>query len=223
MCGVVGASLDRVSKSDIDLVSRVFLETEIRGKHASGFAWFDGKRLHHRKEGIPISEHLENFDIGSCVFDGKLRMIGHIRYSTSDLLYHQPIGDNSSFIVHNGVVTQEDPENWEAHYGIRCSTKNDSEILFHHLKTSSDIEGKFPKASYALLRLTEDGISYRRNGLRPLYIASLDNGRIFASTFNILLRAGVESSRIQKVECDNEKIARRLDGTNGNFYDILQK
>lgn len=209
MCGVVGVRLSNVTKNDIETVRKVLLQTEIRGKHASGIAWYDGK-LHRVSEPVPISTLLNTFDITECVHNGDLTLIGHIRYSTSDIEYNQPLGSkDDAFIVHNGVVTQEDPEAWEDHYGYSCETKNDSELLYHHLKESYDIEEKFPLASYSLLRLTKDGILQNfRNGLRPQWVAKLPKGEIFASTFNILKRAGIDTELIQKVDCEPDKQIR---------------
>ena len=56
-------------------------------------------------------------------------MIGHCRYSTSDLQYNQPIYNDDYSIAHNGVVSQEMPERWKELYGYDCKTKNDSELI----------------------------------------------------------------------------------------------
>jgi glutamine phosphoribosylpyrophosphate amidotransferase len=214
MCGVVGVRLQNVTYEDVDLVKNVFKESEIRGKHASGIAWFDGKTVRAQKDALPISEFLKNFDIHDCVYNESLTLVGHIRYSTSDIKYNQPIGyDGKSYIVHNGVVTQSDPELWEERYGYHCETKNDSELLFHCLEEKCDIETKFPRASYALLRLDNDGsIQYFRNGLRPMWVAHLENGEIFASTRDILFRAGVPKDKIEKITVPGDKQQRFLNG-----------
>jgi len=213
MCGIVGVKLKNVTEEDIETVRNIFLETEIRGKHASGIAWFDGNGLKHKKSPVPISKFMEGFDLHQCIWgDRNLTLIGHIRYSTSDIKYNQPIGnEDRSFIVHNGVVTQSDPEFWKERYGYECETRNDTELLFHCLEEGCEIESKFPRASYALLRLTQDGeIIFGRNGLRPMWKATLSNGTVFSSTRDILFRAGVPVNTLKKVPAENDKQHRTL-------------
>jgi len=208
VCGVIGVNMKDVSKEDLDTIKRVFLETEIRGKHASGIAWYDGEKITSQKAPVPISQFMKTFDLSKCLYgDNQITLIGHIRYSTSDIKYNQPIGNEAgSFIVHNGVVTQSDPEHWEERYGYSCQTKNDSELLYHCLEEGLDIETKFPMASYALLRLTRDGeIEFERNGLRPMWEATLSNGHIFSSTRDILFRSGVSIDSLKRVQANNDK------------------
>lgn len=221
MCGIVGVSLNNVTERDIELVTNVLLETQIRGKHASGIAWFNGTELNTIKEPIPISELLDKVRVSDLVYDDKLSFIAHIRYSTSNLEYNQPIGDNEFSIVHNGVVTQRDPEFWEEDHGYICSTKNDSELLFHCLKHEENIDIKFPNASYSLLSINSSGVIQNfRNGLRPQWESKQENGIIFASTFDILKRAG--ANNISKVSTKTSEHQRRyLNGEKRNFYSIL--
>lgn len=211
MCGVVGVKLSNVSQDDLVTVKNVLLQTEIRGKHASGIAWFDGNDLHRVSKPLPISELLNTFDLRECLFgDNNLTLIAHIRYSTSDILYNQPLGNsNDAFIVHNGVVTQSEPEEWKDHYGYECETRNDSELLYHVMRDGIDIEEKFPLASYSLLSLSKGGVlTNYRNGLRPQWQAKLPNGKIIASTFDILFRAGIDPDLILKVPVTNDKQTR---------------
>jgi len=42
MCGVVGVTLVNPSGHDLQLIRNVFSETQIRGKNASGIAWYNG-------------------------------------------------------------------------------------------------------------------------------------------------------------------------------------
>lgn len=223
MCGVVGARLDNPSKDDIETLKKVLIETEIRGKHASGIAWFDGEKLNCEKEGKSISEFLKTFDINKIIFDNKVRMIGHIRYSTSDIHYHQPIGDGTSYIVHNGVVSQADPSTWEDRYGISCSTKNDSELLYHTIKNNEDYLEKFEGVSASYIYIDDKGeLKNGRNSLRPQWVGFLQSGIIIASTKNILLRAGITNMGMVSPKDDIELINRSMSEPYTRIQNVFQ-
>jgi asparagine synthetase B (glutamine-hydrolysing) len=115
-------------------------------------------------------------------------MIGHCRYSTSDLEFNQPMYHNEKSIVHNGVITQELPENWKELYGYDCMTKNDSELVLH----SSDPLREFSHMSMGVVELyKERKLRFYRNGKRPLYLTNVPSGSIITSTANIAERAEV--------------------------------
>jgi hypothetical protein len=64
------------------------------------------------------------------------------------------------------------------------------------------------KASVAAVMITSDGaFHYVRNGLRPMWCGKIGNGEVFASTYDILHRAGVED--IQKVLPISEEYQNR--------------
>ena len=120
--------------------------------------------------------------------DNILYLIGHCRYSTSDLEYNQPLSNEKKSIVHNGVITQELPENWNTLYPYVFETKNDSELVLH----SEDPLREFADASMAVCELYEDGrLRFYRNGKRPLYLTNLSNGSIITSTADVPKRAEV--------------------------------
>ena len=197
MCAVIGCVINKPTKQDFALLKRVFIESKIRGMHATGMAF-----LPHWKKGVEIISsarpahefvflHMHDDNLHSMTnADGTLYLIGHCRYSTSDLEYNQPIGGDDKAIVHNGVITQELPEKWKDLYGYDCITKNDSELVLH----SSDPLREFPDMSMAVCSLTKEKelISYR-NGKRPIYLTELDNGYIITSTEDIAIRAGLKN------------------------------
>jgi len=218
MCAVVGVKLDVISFKELELIKRVIEESEIRGRHATGVAFYNGK-LNAYKENIPPRTFLKKFDLSEIIYNNSIRAIFHIRYSTSDIHYPQPIGnEKEGFIVHNGVISQEPPELWETSYNILCETKNDTELLFHWFKNTRDKSylQKFPGCSASAVFLAPNGklINFR-NGLRPQWKATLKNGYIIASTKNILLRADKELNLIENIEKvipdDLEKIDRTMD------------
>lgn len=193
MCGVVGAILIEPSKEDLLMLNRVFLESQIRGKHATGVAYVKGGELHIDKRPVPAEEFPFNF-AEYMNEDGNLYLIGHCRYSTSDLEYNQPLGNDKTAIVHNGVITQELPENWNKIYGYDCITKNDSELVLH----SNDPLREFSHMSMGVCKLTTDKkLQLYRNGKRPLYLSSIPNGCIITSTSDIANRAQVGGAPVE--------------------------
>jgi len=199
MCAIVGAILLAPSKEDLLLLHRVFHESKIRGLHATGVAYIKNDDVHIIKKPVPADEF--PYDFSSYVNeDGNLYLIGHCRYSTSDLQYNQPIGNNGHAIVHNGVITQELPEKWKELYGYDCETKNDSELIQH----SNEPLTEFSHMSMAVCELTsrpKELVAYR-NGKRPLYLTSLVNGVLITSTADIPKRAGVRIPAV-KVPMNN--------------------
>jgi glutamine phosphoribosylpyrophosphate amidotransferase len=195
MCAVIGAILLEPTKQDFDMIRRVFIESKIRGMHATGMSflpkWSTG--IETIQESIPadqfVEKHLHNDNLRDMLAeDGNLYLIGHCRYSTSDLEYNQPLYYNEKSIVHNGVITQELPENWKELYGYDCITKNDSELVLH----SEDPLREFSNMSMGVVELHIDRkIRFYRNGKRPIYLSSIHNGSIITSTADIANRANV--------------------------------
>jgi len=194
MCAVIGALIKSPSKEDFEALKRVFIESKIRGMHATGISflpnWTDD--IITIKEAIPadafVEKHMHSDNFKEFVNkDGNLYLIGHCRYSTSDLEYNQPIGNDSHSIVHNGVITQELPERWQELYGYKTVTKNDSELVQH----SNDPLAEFSNMSMAVCELTActKELTVYRNGKRPLYLTNLPNGVIITSTADIPKRA----------------------------------
>jgi glutamine phosphoribosylpyrophosphate amidotransferase len=201
MCSVIGVILSKPSKEDFELVRRVFHESKIRGMHATGISflpkWSAG--VETIQDPIPadrfVEKYMHNDNLKDMIADdGNLYMIGHCRYSTSDLEYNQPLYYNEKSIVHNGVITQELPENWKDLYGYDCITKNDSELVLH----SNDALREFSHMSMGVVELYLDRkIRCYRNGKRPLYLSCIPNGSIITSTSDIAIRAGVPQNPME--------------------------
>jgi len=187
MCSVIGAIIKKPHAEDFLMLHRVFLESKIRGLHATGIAYVKNNEIVIDKRPVPADEFPFNFP-SYVNEDGNLYLIGHCRYSTSDLEFNQPIGNQDQAVVHNGVITQELPENWKELYGYTCTTKNDSELILH---SDSPLE-EFPDMSMGVCELTSDKkLLVYRNGKRPLYLTSISNGCIITSTADISKRAEV--------------------------------
>lgn len=196
MCSVIGAVLKSPTKDDLATLRRVFHESKIRGMHATGMSflpsWSD--KIVTIKESVPadefIDKHLHNDNFESLInSDGNLYLIGHCRYSTSNLEYNQPLANDTKSIAHNGVITQESPEKWKDLYGYDCITKNDSELVLH----SDDPLREFSHMSMGVCELSIDKhVRFYRNGKRPIYFTLIDNGCIITSTKDIARRAGLD-------------------------------
>lgn len=192
ICGIIGFTSPHVTSKDLKVIKQVMIESRIRGKHASGIAWFDGQKLQSYVKPIAIDELLKKFDLNQVVHDGQVSMIAHARYSTSDIRYNQPIVGNSMAIVHNGVITQTDPKTWTKQFGYTCKTQNDSELILRAVENGDNPLVKFSDSSIAALVLDNTGqLCYMRNAQRPLWMGNVGKGIVYASTYDILQRSGV--------------------------------
>lgn len=212
MCGIVGYYNANTTLDDLIVLERVLIESKIRGMHASGLAWYNGKRIKHLVQSVPIDRLLAGFDLASTLFyDSCISIIGHARYSTSDLEYNQPLIGNNVAISHNGIISQRHPKYWMGDHGYKCEGRNDSELLLRALDNGDDPLLAFPKASIAAVVINSEGkVTALRNGLRPLWTGKIGKGRVFASTFDILHRSGV--GNIRKVTAKPESQRRDSSG-----------
>jgi len=194
MCAIIGAYIENPSSRDLVMLADVFRESSIRGLHATGVSWVRDGEVKTRIDAKPATQFLESLDLNNCVNeDGNLYLIGHCRYSTSDLEFNQPLWNENISIVHNGVITQEMPENWERLYGYKCKTRNDSELILHTLESKKSPLIEFSNASMAVVELyKEKKLRFYRNGKRPIYFTSLPNGGIITSTKDIAIRADLK-------------------------------
>jgi len=196
MCSVIGVYLEQPGSKDLETVEKVFHESSIRGLHATGASWVYENRIHTLISATPAGKFIEAHPLEKMINeDGNLYLIGHCRYSTSDLNYNQPLWDEGLAIVHNGVVSQEMPEKWKDLYGYDCKTRNDSELILHTLKANKSPLEEFKDSSMAVIELyKEKTLRFYRNGKRPIYFTSLINGVIITSTKDIASRAGLSHS-----------------------------
>ena len=191
MCSVIGAIIKEPRAEDFLMLHRVFLESKIRGMHATGISYVKHGKIITEKQPVPADEFPFNFP-SYVNEDGSLYMIGHCRYSTSDLEFNQPIANENLSVVHNGVITQELPEKWKELYGYDCETKNDTELILHTAEDCISPLVRWKDSSLAVVELHVDKvIRFYRNGKRPLYLTSISNGCIITSTADVPKRAFV--------------------------------
>lgn len=212
MCGVVGVFAKQANLENFRLVKKVILESAIRGLHATGVSflphWSNKPQtiIEPKPAKYFIEMHMQDRNFPDFLTDdGDLCMIAHCRYSTSDLQYNQPLYNENFSIVHNGVISQEMPENWEKLYGYKCSTRNDSELILHTLEAGKSPLIEFANSSMAVVELHKSKkIRFYRNGKRPIYYTSIPNGVIITSTKDIAFRAGLNNS--SKVDINEYKV-----------------
>jgi glutamine phosphoribosylpyrophosphate amidotransferase len=197
MCGLVGLAARNRKEFDFDLLIKMALEAQIRGQHATGIAFLqtDGC-MGHAKFPLPAS------DVDWSLFRNLpiLAAIVHTRYSTSDLQFNQPnmIDDTEGkyqvALIHNGVVSQADPSTWETLFGVKCKTRNDSEILaqLYAEGVRHPLEVEPSSQACIVLDRRNGTVRWWRNEERPLYFSSAKNRLVIGSTKDILIRSGAE-------------------------------
>jgi glutamine phosphoribosylpyrophosphate amidotransferase len=193
MCGVIGVHLKEYTRELGELVRRVFRESEVRGMHATGLTYFQNGKLTTIKEPVKASDFINTINFETMLHDGGLFLIGHCRYSTSDLEYNQPMESETMCLVHNGVITQEPKYNWR--YDVEGG--NDSMLLLASLLEDKLPHEEWPDASMAFCSLNDQGeMRVFRNGKRPLYRSWLDDESVFiTSTQDIAKRAGLFNTK----------------------------
>ena len=212
ICGIIGYYNKFTTDEDLEILKRVLIESRIRGKHASGIAWYNGVSIQSVVKPKPIDELVKKFNFSKLIYeDSSVSMIAHARYSTSDIRYNQPIVGDSLAIAHNGVITQNLPSTWEKTYGYQCKTKNDSELLLRALEHKEDIFNKFKDSSIATVVLHPTGeVEGFRNKYRPLWTGVIGQGTVWASTYDILDRAGVKNiSKVLAINCSDGDLQKR--------------
>ena len=195
MCGVVGYYSDQTI--DINKFILILRNSMIRGKHATGVAWNENGFIKSKIISGPANL-LELTNIETNM------IIGHARYSTSDLQYNQPIFSDKIAIVHNGVITQQSPEKWKQIYGFDFKTKNDSELILKSWEINKHPINQYPEASIASIIIdlrNKPILHFFRNEKRPLYYYKQNKDIFIASTKDILKRANITNESIKTYAC----------------------
>lgn len=105
MCGVFGAISLTGAPIRSELMRRMALDVQTRGRHAHGVAWAThGGALRHTKAPGPIADRLDCLDVA----EGAAAIIGHCRYATQGEprinCNNHPHRAHGGLIVHNGRV-----------------------------------------------------------------------------------------------------------------------
>ncbi|HXK39959.1 MAG TPA: amidophosphoribosyltransferase, partial [Candidatus Paceibacterota bacterium] len=179
-----------------------------RGQESSGIASTDGKNIYCYKHNGLVAQ-VYNEEIIRSLFGHSA--IGHNRYSTSsgtDVKHAQPVevSDHSLVLVHNGnLPSVTSLTNFLKKRGVALSDISDSKLVTEALycltkegmKIEKAVEEIFPllKGSFSLLIMTKDKLIAVRDryGIRPLSIAKLNGGYVFASETCAFHPIGAES------------------------------
>jgi glutamine phosphoribosylpyrophosphate amidotransferase len=196
MCGIISTYIEQPTQQDIETLKKLFIEGQIRGRHQTGLAYKSKGKLKRFVVEGDGEKLVAEFDWGQLLKLPTLELIGHNRYSTSDLRHPQPIQVFEDFsLCHNGVVTQNPVETWHR-YGYELQTANDSELLYQSRYAGNEPLLEFPDASMAVCELSvANGLRFYRNGKRPAWIASQKNGLFVCSTSDIAKRAGLKGAK----------------------------
>lgn len=195
MCGISGV-IGKQSSFNKIIMQNLLKESQIRGRHATGISYISSGNLFDISESIPADKFIQQ----DFVPKSKV-MIGHVRYSTSDIRYNQPIANDDSknqvHLVHNGIISQSPSNEWEEEFGYsNFNTKNDTELLVKCIQSGHNPFKKFPKSSIACGYIQNDRMRCFRNSTRPLWLFNAKQKGSkesfimgFASTNNIIKRA----------------------------------
>jgi glutamine phosphoribosylpyrophosphate amidotransferase len=195
VCAIVGCHLESPTEQQIETLKRLFVESQVRGKHASGYSLIRNKRIFTQVAPVPAETFVQSHFAEVQPGDYTLQLIGHCRYSTSDLRFNQPLHIFVDLaLAHNGVVDQRPPVYWNEH-GYELATSNDSELLYQARHAGREPLKEFPDASMAVAELGLGGLRFYRNGKRPLYFNRVPNGVFICSTADIAYRAGLKRPR----------------------------
>lgn len=207
MCGIIGYSICRYTGSMQEFLYRGLIESETRGLDATGFVAFDGHSLLDDKRPIKATKFVKQSKAFKRINNFRpTTVIAHCRAATGGAKpernrnNHPFIGDNIA-IVHNGIIPNHSA--WPSFAGLKFRTDTDSEVILRWLEDGIKIKESIfeaikrfsvavpNSASYAIAAMEKaTGRLYLfRNSLRPMAIARVQNGIVFASTEDILKKA----------------------------------
>lgn len=203
MCGIIGFSSYCTTEQDIKWLKALMHESKIRGLHAFGIAYWNGKEIITIKQSkLNTTQLLQGVNVGvPNVF------IFHTRYSTSGDWQkeenNQPITIGNTSIVMNGVLSMKPKEEYEKQFNVKCITENDTEILLQkYLQNENMVDFINKNKEFALASLIlDDNVLYMiRNNKRPLYMFENGKSKFVVSTYDIIERALQEDFKNIKVE-----------------------
>jgi len=210
ICGIIGKPDAEYYQDVFDLMSRLYIETEIRGVHATGYAALtsDNKMLLYKVPTSPTEfvggERWKNaegrkfppFFIGHC------RQATHGNPKNNDNNHPFKSMDGRYSFVHNGVIRGH--RNLAQAESVLLKTECDSELILRIIETEEEplkgIRKTFERVfspmkrdgACVLLDSKKSKAHFFRNSMRPLFfirVPQWNNAIVFASTESILLSA----------------------------------
>lgn len=196
----------------IPLFEAMLVQSQIRGKHATGVSWVSENKVKIFKSPVPAKDFIGTLKWLQVAGTYPTEMIGHCRYSTSGQ-DHQPVGIPGMSLVHNGIVSMGDKVAIERQYDVKIESDNDSEIILRKMNDAYEgqqfeaMAGEFDEVDalawglrdlydhgtpiYALATLDEQRqILMARDHVRPLWFYYIKEWELmgFASTEDIIRR-----------------------------------
>jgi glutamine phosphoribosylpyrophosphate amidotransferase len=194
MCGVIGYYSPELTITDKLYITKLFLESSVRGLHAFGIAWGT------LGEPLEVYRSLSIKQVVEKVMEVRVRgtavIIGHCRYSTSgdwqNIDNNQPLVDRANnLLVFNGVISMKKKEEFEEEYGRKFSVDNDGEIMLWKLSEGTEAAIsllKRPEVSYAGCHYVNRRFTAFRNENRPLHQLKVGISTFIVSTEDIFRR-----------------------------------
>ncbi len=200
MCGVIGYYSDSPQAWHLNVVRKLFEQSDIRGKHAFGVTWMDAGRI----GGVQRSLTLESLVPGLATLRSTT-ILGHARYSTSGdwktKENNQPLVIGGTALVFNGVIDMRTKEEMERDYGP-MHTANDGELfikaLLEGVKATEFISAR--NCSFAGCYIIGGRAYCVRNKRRPLWYAIHDGATYVMSTRHIGELCGLKPTELPDCE-----------------------
>jgi len=215
MCGLFGLFTKKNSTGLYDLLTALAVNTEARGKDATGFTWLDKRgRMKHRKEALPSSEFVDQQYWKWMQRRLPKAVVGHCRFTTKgspeiNENNHPHVGERYS-MAHNGTLKGYEYRPWTE----LCQTECDSEALLRVMELGDNatkgvqrIYNAFYQSDFACIVVDKKtkNVIFFRNPKRPLRVWRGKNFVAIASTEQILERSfqmafGTDSSKVNGLE-----------------------
>jgi hypothetical protein len=184
MCGIVGAIGTGI---DASLLHSIFLESEDRGKHATGF-WFPNTGIVKAPKSATVflNENAETFMQGAT--ESQI-FLGHTRYAThgrpENNFNSQPLESENWIMVHNGIVaTMKDMNDYP------YKSDSDTENLLAYIERFG----------------IEEGLSYCNSGAAILFINKAKEGELYLwKTYTQPIQLGYDMSNETIYICSESK------------------
>jgi len=209
------------------LATNIMIETESRGPHATGHAYFDSRGgINTKKSPIKASEYVG----GNCWRWMRKRMpnrlLGHCRYTThgtqDENQNNHPHVGNRYAVIHNGVLKGYEYRPWKE----LCTTDCDSEAILRVMELGDDTEKAvarvfncFYDSNFSVLALDKKTkeMHFFRNPARPLRVWRSKDFVLVGSTEQILESAfqktfDVPSAKVEGME--------KWTPVSGTFYTV---
>jgi hypothetical protein len=201
MCGIAGYRCFGVQRPTGEELTNLLVESEDRGRDATGVAFITNHSLRVTKNGVPATTFVKGDDWKEVIAQEPLPaiMILHCRAGTggsaNDNRNNHPIFNKKGMaLIHNGVISNH--KELAKEYKVKLDGEVDSEIILKlieekwwgSIKNLNDLTGGFACAAI-YIEQPEHLLLFRHNNPIVLYMDKERDILFFASTKNILSAA----------------------------------